>query len=112
MSDNVKFVHLRNHFFCEESDNPKPDTCGGVTIAYQRVDAQTIKFAMAKCHENDGFNKHVGRVKSAGRLNSPSQSQVMAIPDTTPRHKVRDSLAEVYYKSIEDMLPDARIFIF
>ena len=112
MSDDVKFVHLRYHFNCEDSDNPTPDACGGVTIAYQRVDASTIKFAMAKCHENDGFNKHVGRVKSAGRLNSPSQSQLIAISNTIPRHKVRDSLAEVYYKSVEEMLPDARIFVF
>lgn len=43
---------------------------GGITIAYERIDENTIAFAVARCHERDNFCKMQGRVKSAGRLKS------------------------------------------
>lgn len=63
---NVKFVHCRN---TTETGEVLPN--GGMTIAYVMNDKfKVVGWAAAKCHVNDPFVKHTGRVKAAGRLNS------------------------------------------
>ena len=59
-----KFIHIRNKI-----DN-KIQGKGGYTIAYESVPGGGFLYAMAKCHEKDNFNKHLGRVKAQGRLKS------------------------------------------
>jgi hypothetical protein len=49
---------------------------GGITYAYQQAEPGLYKIAVAKCHTRDNFSKHLGRVKAAGRLSSPSRAQI------------------------------------
>lgn len=65
-----KFLHFR---FRDASGQIVP--FGGRTIAYVEV-PEGIRYSVALCHVNDNFNKHLGRVKSGGRLNSKTQSKV------------------------------------
>lgn len=58
------FAHIRRY----NPDNTIAGN-GGVTVAYT-VEGNTVKYALAKCHEKDRYNKYTGRVKAAGRLNS------------------------------------------
>lgn len=62
----VKFFHKRH------KTNGVVDVKGGTTYAYH-IDNNFVvqQFAVAHCHTNDTFCKHTGRVKAAGRLNSP-----------------------------------------
>lgn len=73
--EDVKYHHVR--YFTEEAQQA-PDksllthviACkGGMTIAYV-IDGTDIFYATATCHENDNFNKRIGRAKAAGRLQS------------------------------------------
>lgn len=67
----VKFLHYR----ILNSDNslaPK----GGATVAYVVHDDGTIRWARARCHEKDRYDKNLGRIKSAGRLLSRPLSVV------------------------------------
>lgn len=69
-----KFAHIR-------FKNPDGTvTCkGGITIAFDVVDSITdphqYKYAMAFCHEQDNYNKKIGRAKAAGRLISARYRQ-------------------------------------
>jgi len=64
MNKQIKYIHCRN---LNKDGSIKPH--GGLTIAYGLNDKfKVIGYAAAKCHEKDLYNKHLGRVKSAGRL--------------------------------------------
>ena len=63
----IKYHHKRNFVPNSLEISGK----GGVTIAYEEQENNTVKYAVAKCHETENFKKSQGRVKSAGRLNSP-----------------------------------------
>jgi len=66
-----KFVHLR-------STSGK----GATTIAYSLdVEQQVCYFALARCNPMDNFCRRTGRVKSAGRLNSPNWVQEFKYED-------------------------------
>jgi len=61
----VKFLHLRH-----PDENGKPQNRGGMTVAYEEI-FSIIYYAVAFCSEKENFNYSTGRVKAAGRLNSP-----------------------------------------
>ena len=71
MSD-IKFLHFRNYKMNGELSN-----LGGITVAYQKIRDGVFKMAYAHCHPQDNFSKAIGRIKAAGRLNSPIQSQLV-----------------------------------
>lgn len=48
---------------------------GGATVsAIVKEDGTVVKWAVAYCHPKDNFNRHLGRVKATGRMNSKTQS--------------------------------------
>ena len=59
----IQFIHLRDKSSCK----------GGITVAFEYDDESKVvsKAAIARCHEKDNYNKKIGRIKAAGRLNSP-----------------------------------------
>jgi len=63
----TKFKHIRN-----VNCNGQILAQGGMTVAYIIDDDKNVLgFATAKCRIPDAFSKHIGRVKSEGRLKSP-----------------------------------------
>ena len=61
---NIKFIHCR-HTNKDGSVNPH----GGMTIAYVINNTfKVVGWAAAKCNLKDNYNKHVGRMKAAGRM--------------------------------------------
>ena len=44
---------------------------GGMTACWTQAVDNQILYATARCHKKDQFSKQQGRVKAAGRLNSP-----------------------------------------
>ncbi len=72
----IKYVHCRN-----KAKDGSVTPHGGLTIAYVLNDAfKVVGFASAKCHTKDNYNKHVGRMKAAGRL--LSATYYVDVPET------------------------------
>lgn len=69
----TKFIHLRS-----KDRYGNPHTRGGVTVAYVPQGEHEVRFAIARCNSTDNYCRRKGRVKAAGRLNSRSQSTVIA----------------------------------
>ena len=70
----VKLKHIRN------VQNGQISNMGGITVAAIVDDNLVVsKFATAKCHTKDNFNKAIGRTKAVGRLNSNTQSVTQRI---------------------------------
>lgn len=67
----VYFMHLRRYDSAGHVSGK-----GGTTIAYRQAANGTIEYAAAYCHPRDNYNKHEGRAKSAGRLNSDRHRSV------------------------------------
>ena len=71
-SDDVKFLHYRAydeiHVGNDEYEYVVASN-GGTTVAYIEGE-EGISHAFAYCHELDRYNKELGRIKAAGRLNS------------------------------------------
>ena len=63
----IKFHHKR----LVDQAHGTPSGKGGATFAFEEVGNNKFVFTIARCHEKDNFNKAQGRVKAAGRLNSP-----------------------------------------
>lgn len=67
---NIKFIHCRNTK--QGIVQPK----GGLTIAYCINEKfKVVGWAAARCNMKDIYNKHVGRMKAAGRLLSSKYYQ-------------------------------------
>lgn len=63
----TKFKHIRNI-----DSEQRILAQGGMTVAYIIDEDKNVHgFATAKCRVPDAFNKHIGRIKSEGRLKSP-----------------------------------------
>lgn len=60
-----QFAHIRNY-----NEDGSIACTGGMTIAFDDLGDGQFTYAIARCHVNDNFNKHLGRVKAAGRLKS------------------------------------------
>lgn len=68
---NIKYIHCRN---INQDGSVMPH--GGLTIAYVlNKSFKVVGWAAAKCCNKDNFNKHVGRMKAAGRLLSAQYYQ-------------------------------------
>lgn len=63
----VRFSHLRSFYV-----NGSIDSRGGLTVAYVQDTDQDggplVRAAIAFCHSNDNYSKHLGRVKAFGHL--------------------------------------------
>lgn len=75
MSSKVHYIHVRNRNHDGTIDNR-----GGTTVAFREIPEVGIEYAYAFCSPRDNFSRHLGRVKSAGRLNSPKQRFVSLFP--------------------------------
>lgn len=74
-SPEVKFIHLRA---IEVGTGGLRVSCrGGLTVAFTPEPEGGYRIATAQCHAKDNFNRKVGRIKAAGRLNSDRQSKVI-----------------------------------
>lgn len=67
-----KFIHIRKH-----NEDGTIAGRGGVTVAYNKLIGDSFVYAIAMCHSNDNFCKHIGRAKAAGRLKSKSQFSIV-----------------------------------
>lgn len=74
-----KFAHIR----LRNSDGSI--ACkGGITIAFEDLgDPDFFSYALAFCHEQDNYNKKIGRAKAAGRLLSPRWRMVTNAASTS-----------------------------
>lgn len=61
----MKFVHIRRR---DKEGKLLPN--GGFTVAYEVVDAEHVKFAVAKCSKLDTYNRKRGAKIAAGRMQS------------------------------------------
>lgn len=68
----VKFIHIRNITVADEVAGK-----GGTTVAYVDCGGGVYRFAIAKCHNSDNYNKKVGRAKAGGKLASPKHSYMI-----------------------------------
>lgn len=60
----VKFIHYRQRA-ADGTVSPR----GGLTIAFVE-DGDRVLSAASKCHNNDNFNRKLGRIRASGRLRS------------------------------------------
>lgn len=108
----VKFMHLRAHGAAEMQEINGEEVyvepvlaTGGCTIAYKVEpmdgDKQAVRYAFAKCHEFDNFNKRTGRIKAAGRLQSAHAAYLETIDKATTREQLHEMLREAYYEDVE-----------
>lgn len=68
---NIKFIHCRN---IDKQGVVSPK--GGLTVAYcLNNQFKVVGWAAAKCNNKDTYNKHVGRMKAAGRMLSAQYYQ-------------------------------------
>ena len=77
-TNEIFFAHIRRP---DDLDPTKHSGKGGATVAFT-LTADGVKYAIAKCHNVDNFNRKSGRVKAKGRLNSPRYAKELQI-DTT-----------------------------
>lgn len=70
----IRYMHYRPYSSVFDANIVAIDTVegkGGLTIAYvEDAEKGTIEFASAICHENDNFNRKLGRDIAEGRLKS------------------------------------------
>lgn len=101
----VKFLHFR------WKDGEAVDPRGGYTVAYKIVeDSNTtprIDYAVAKCCQTDNYNKHVGRAKAAGRLDSDKQKFSIRVP-IDEIDSVEDILRQFIIKEAESHYDNVR----
>jgi hypothetical protein len=72
MVDNkVHYFHMRNYRYDWVTGLEVPTEKGGTTVAAIMLPGNVIKYAMAKCSENDNFCRKIGRGIAEQRLKSP-----------------------------------------
>lgn len=98
-SEDVKFLHYRAYEEVGEDVNGDAvyavASNGGVTCAYIEGEAG-ISHAFAYCHDLDRYNKELGRIKAAGRLNSDKYRSEVRITRDEFIKKVDDHMAQQY----------------
>jgi hypothetical protein len=89
MENNIQYFHIRNEHEYSDVILPK----GGTTIAVKvptleqmqlmvLCESFPIELGIAKCHEDDLYNKKIGRNVSAGRI-STIECRVIKSSDTS-----------------------------
>lgn len=92
--EKIKFKHIRYYTatFTKEGEMiPVVDNLGGATVAYT-VTGNEIKFAFARCSDDDNFNKALGRTISSGRLNSVRHTQFFKGTEKEFHHAIEVSI--------------------
>ena len=96
----TKYLHLRALDPVAATITVLPK--GGMTVAYVVDDNKMVSgFAMAKCHSNDTYNKYFGRVKSTGRLKSPSYFTETHMEEQQFIQRMHD-----FWKDEQEIIPD------
>jgi hypothetical protein len=98
----VKFIHLRRRGkgVGGLSHDGLPLARGGVTIGFKESsdkEVMTVLYTFAKCHDNDNFNKKIGREKCCYRLTGKNV-KFLRLPIGIPREDIRSILIEAYYE--------------
>lgn len=96
----VHFIHRRKIV------DGKVCNSGGFTVAYKAVDPMHVVYAIAACGPKDNFSRHLGRVKSEGRLNSAKYR--VEVPMTVEQFKEYAHLASPF-ELIHGMIPDEAV---
>ena len=98
-SEDVKFLHYRAYeeVWNEETEEVEHviSSNGGTTVAYVEGEAG-ISYAFAYCHDLDRYNKELGRIKAAGRLNSDKYRSEVRITRDEFIAKVDNHMAQQY----------------
>lgn len=55
---------------------------GGHTVAFRTIGGNIVEYAVARCHENENFNKRLGRTIASGRLGRGRGTTIVAIDYT------------------------------
>ena len=78
----IKYIHVRRI----DPENWEVCSTGGLTIAYTCTETE-ICFTTAICHENDDFNRYLGRLIATNRLKSPKvQPKVISLEHPIKEH--------------------------
>lgn len=86
----VRFIHVRDTEWITTTKKRILPT-GGVTIAYDSTPIHnSIKYAIAKCHGKDQYNKKLGRAKAGGRLVSTKQCKYMPLAKPNYNYILRE----------------------
>ena len=87
----IEFVHFRNFDLKGQAESR-----GGATVAYiERGDG--FEYAVARCNQQDNFNKCYGRAKAAGRLASPRYNHFTT---AASRSEFYDRLSAQYNENV------------
>lgn len=91
----TKFIHLRRCDYVITPDlqvEEQISAHGGVTVAYD-ITNDSVRYAVAKCHDKDRYVKAEGRNRSQGRLLSgrPEFVQTLAL-DRTSGAAIQDQI--------------------
>ena len=89
VSSEVNFIHLRYPTYKRHLDGTFTagvSPCGGMTVAYKYLlddafNRTHLVVAYAKCAKGDHFNKRMGRIKAAARLDSQKFKAVVPAED-------------------------------
>lgn len=93
MDKKVVFHHIRN------KNQPRGNA---VTLAMEvNEQNQVVAWAEAKCHPKDNFCKHTGRVKAAGRLQSPKYRNLTSIVMTVTVKEFLEIIVPTYATEIQ-----------
>lgn len=114
VSSEVNFVHLRyptKEMHLDGSFTCGVSPCGGMTVAYkflldEHFNRNRIAVAFSKCDKRDHFNKRVGRIKAAGRLESEKFCRIVPAPEKYGDRQADQSFALMV---VADMLDGAAV---
>lgn len=91
-NNSIRFAHYRQ---IDEQGNV--DSRTGATVAYTPpAEGNPAKWAASFCHPKDNYNKHMGRVKAAGRLKSPAYVEETDVTDNREFLSLMDAEMEGY----------------
>ena len=97
MENEVMFKHVRG-----KNPDGTISNMGGMTLAYTFLQGGYVKFAAAVCHQNDNFEKRIGRVKSAGRLRSANYAVFRKFESRDDHNKFLRAFNYGYIKELRE----------
>lgn len=100
-SSKVHYLHFREEITVKEKlgkGNSKISTKGGATVAFV-VDSTSnlVKFALAKCHNRDNFNRRLGRTIATNRLQLFLNNQKI--------EKIEREIGELHLEGLAELSP-------
>lgn len=87
------------YFHCRRTDEEFFDLLarGGCTFACIAQPDGNMRWGVAKCHENDGFEKRIGRIKATGKMISNNHHFLTAHMEESYARKFADALEEIMF---------------